>query len=99
MSSVPQIGRNRKVELKVEDLTPSTFNQWTDGSKWLCVAEPFDVTRPPGVGRLRTDIEGIKDFILTYPHPVGTFFVVCEFDQFVDIAVANPNRDLRYLIV
>jgi hypothetical protein len=88
------------VRLRVEHLTPQTFVRWTDGSKWICDTVCSGIERPEGVGSISADISGVKEFISTYPHPVGTFYlIVSRIRTAVEIVEANPGRDIRILLI
>jgi hypothetical protein len=88
------------VRLRVEHLTPSTFNRWTDGSKWICDTVNAGIKRQDGVGKIAGTVADIKEFITTYPHPVGTFYlIVSRIRSAVEIVEANPERDIRVLLI
>jgi hypothetical protein len=95
----PKYVKFEKVQITVQTLMPSTFNEWTDSTKWICTTARFNCQLGPQMGMVVGPADALNDFIKQYPYPVGTFYVVCEFSEFCTIVSDNPNRDLRYLIV
>jgi hypothetical protein len=88
------------VYLRIEYLTPQTFNRWTDGTKWICDTICSDVERPESVGLISAELSSVKEFISTYPHSVGTFYlIVSKIRDAVEIIEANPKRDIRVLLI
>lgn len=96
----PEYVDSNQVMIRVEHLTPSTFNRWTDGSKWICDTINAGIERKEGVGKVTASVTEIAEFIHTYPHPVGTFYViVSHIRHAVEIVEANPTRDIRILLI
>jgi hypothetical protein len=96
----PKTGEFDTVMIRVEHLTSSTFKRWTDGSKWICDTVGSGIERPEGVGMVNSSVADIKEFITTYPHPVGTFYlIVSRVRSAVEIIEANPTRDIRVLLI
>lgn len=88
------------ITLRVEYLTPHTFKRWTDGSKWILDTMNVGLTRPDGVGKVSGTVAEITDFLQTYPHPVGTFYVFAtHLRHAVEIAEVNPMRDIRFMLM
>lgn len=95
----PKALKFEKVLIKVQKLTGSTFNEWTDSTKWVCTTKRLELPLGVQMGMVVAEPDGLSGFIRDYPYDVGTFYVVCEFSDFLQILSDNPNRDLRYLIV
>jgi hypothetical protein len=96
----PVVADPNQVVLRVEHLTPQTFKRWTDGPKWILDTMGAGFERPQGVGSVRGSVAEINDFLQTYPHPVGTFYVFASHLRYaVEIAEDNPTRDIRFLLM
>ena len=98
-----QLDLNKKINFTVQGYSEQMFKTWTDGGKWLLVSNcmvPRDdkPNKPEGVGYLYASNREIKEFIDTYPHNVGTFFVIADYTIVLDIARANPSRDIRLVL-
>lgn len=87
------------VRLRVELLTPQTFVRWTDGAKWILDTMATGIKRPNGIGLVTSTPDSIAEFIRTYPHPVGTFYLIANLRDAVRIVADNPMRDIRVLLL
>jgi hypothetical protein len=101
----PKESKIKKVKFEVQVPTEvysyTTLRGWSDGPKWVCDTKgAFDMSqREPNIGVVNVDIEGVAEFIKTYPHPVGAFYVIADHKEVVKLIIDNPERDIRHLLI
>lgn len=90
-----------RYDIKVERLTPVTFNQWTDGGKVVIDTMSAWIDVPENqVLYVTAETVGVaKAMIRDFPYPVGTFFVIANIGDFLKLVECYPDRDLRLLVV
>lgn len=92
-----------KYEVQVPTVVyrPNILNSWTDGAKWVCdTMNAFDASkRDVDVNVINTDFAGIAEFIETYPHSTGTFYVIASHKEVAKLIMDNPLREIVHLLI